>query len=96
MPMLGTVGHNQIMFLIGEFSQIAQVPKSQLRYYDEIGLLKPAEADKWTSYRFYSVKQLPVMALPDLGLSLDQINCLVTQSNDQVGSISPLKFCQPC
>lgn len=69
------------MFLIGEFSRIAQVPKSQLRYYDETGLLKPAEIDEWTSYRYYSVEQLPIihriMALRDLGLSLEQIKRLI-------------------
>jgi hypothetical protein len=25
-----------------------------LRYYDQIGLLKPAHIDRWTSYRYYS------------------------------------------
>ena len=47
------------MFRIGEFSQIAQVPTSQLRYYDEIGLLQPAQIDEWTNYRYYSITQLP-------------------------------------
>ena len=69
------------MFRIGEFSQIAQVPTSQLRYYDEIGLLKPARIDKWTSYRYYSVDQLPrlhrILALRELGLALEQIKRLV-------------------
>ena len=31
------------MFKIGEFSKIAQIPVSQLRYYDEIGLLHPGQ-----------------------------------------------------
>jgi len=29
------------MFRIGEFAQIAQVSGRQLRFYDELGLLKP-------------------------------------------------------
>ena len=70
-----------IMFRIGEFSQIAQVPTSQLRYYDEIGLLKPAQIDEWTNYRYYSVTQLPrlnrILALRELGLSLEQIRRLL-------------------
>jgi DNA-binding transcriptional MerR regulator len=65
------------MFKIGEFSKIAQVPGSVLRYYDQIGLLKPAHSDKWTGYRYYSSSQLPrlhrILALKDLGLSLEQI-----------------------
>ncbi len=66
------------MFKIGEFSKIAQVPISQLRYYDEIGLLHPAKVDEWTGYRYYSAQQLSelnrILALKDLGLSLDQID----------------------
>lgn len=33
------------MFTVGEFSQLAQVSKWVLRYYDEIGLLKPIRTD---------------------------------------------------
>ncbi len=65
------------MFKIGEFSKLSQVTVKTLRYYDEIGLLKPAEVDRFTSYRYYSVDQLPrlnrILALKDLGLSLDQV-----------------------
>lgn len=65
------------MFSVGEFSQLAQVSRRLLRYYDEIGLLKPMHIDKFSGYRFYSVEQLPdlnrILALKDLGLSLDQI-----------------------
>ncbi|MEW6731020.1 MAG: MerR family transcriptional regulator [Acidobacteriota bacterium] len=69
------------MFRIGEFSKIAQVPGSLLRYYDQVGLLKPAYVDQWTGYRYYSAKQLPhlhrILALKELGLTLDQIARLV-------------------
>jgi DNA-binding transcriptional MerR regulator len=65
------------MFRIGEFAQIAQVSTRQLRFYDELGLLQPAHIDRTTGYRFYSVKQLPqlnsILALKDLGFSLDEI-----------------------
>lgn len=65
------------MFLTGEFSRIARVSKRMLQYYDEIGLLHPAHTDPHTGYRYYSAKQLPrlnrILAMKDLGLSLDQI-----------------------
>jgi effector-binding domain-containing protein len=65
------------MFKIGDFSKLSQVPVKTLRYYDELGLLKPAEVDRWTSYRYYSADQLPrlnrILALKGLGLSLAQI-----------------------
>lgn len=70
------------MFKIGEFSKIAQVPGSLLRYYDRIGLFQPAIVDEANSYRYYSVGQLPhlhrILALKELGLSLPQIQRLIT------------------
>lgn len=65
------------MFTVGEFSQLAQVSKRLLRFYDEIGLLQPVRIDERTGYRFYSAEQMPklnrILALKELGLSLDQI-----------------------
>ena len=69
------------MLKIGDFSQLGQVSVRTLHHYDERGLLKPARIDDWTGYRFYSVGQLPrlnrILALKDLGFSLDQIGRLV-------------------
>ena len=65
------------MFRIGEFSQIARVSGRLLRYYDSIGLLRPQRIDPETGYRYYSAAQLErlnrILALKDLGLSLDQV-----------------------
>jgi effector-binding domain-containing protein len=65
------------MFKIGDFSKLSQVSVKTLRYYDEIGLLKPVEIDRFTGYRSYAASQLSrlnrILALKDLGLSLDQI-----------------------
>jgi len=65
------------MFRIGDFSHLAQVSIRTLRYYDEIGLLKPAHIDRFTDYRYYTIEQLPrlnrILALKDLGFSLDQV-----------------------
>jgi effector-binding domain-containing protein len=62
---------------IGEFSKLSQVSIKTLRYYDEMGLFKPSNVDRFTGYRYYSASQLPrlhrILALKDLGLSLDQI-----------------------
>lgn len=48
-----------------------------LRYYDEIGLLKPVHVDSETGYRYYLVEQLArlqrILALKDLGFELAQI-----------------------
>src|ERR1700751_4337840 len=69
------------MFRIGEFAQIAQVSGRQLRFYDQLGLLRPARIDAQTGYRYYTVRQLPrlnsILALKELGLSLEQIGPLL-------------------
>ena len=69
------------MFRIGEFAQIAQVSGRQLRFYDQLGLLQPAHIDAQTGYRYYSIRQLPrlngILALKELGLSLEQIGPLL-------------------
>lgn len=69
------------MFLTGEFSRIARVSKRMLQYYDEIGLLRPFHTDSQTGYRYYSAQQLPrlnrILALKDLGLTLDQIQRMI-------------------
>lgn len=75
------------MFRIGEFSKIAQVSSRLLRYYDEIGLLRPSHIDRWTNYRYYTADQLlrlnRILALKELGLSLDEIQQLL---EDDVGT----------
>jgi DNA-binding transcriptional MerR regulator len=85
------------MFKIGEFSKLSQVPAKTLRYYDQIDLLKPAKVDRFTGYRYYSASQLPrlnrILALKDLGLSLDQIGLLLEDdlSPDQIRGMLRLK-----
>ena len=71
------------MFRIGEFSQIARVSGRLLRYYDSIGLLRPQRIDPDTGYRYYSAGQLQqlnrILALKELGLSLDQIGRMLDE-----------------
>lgn len=65
------------MLKIGDFSRLSQVSIETLRHYDAIGLLKPAEVDKFTGYRYYAFHQLGrlnrILALKDLGFALEQI-----------------------
>lgn len=85
------------MFTVGEFSRLARVSKRLLRYYDEIGLLKPMHTDKFTGYRYYSAEQMPhlnrILALKDLGLSLEQIQRLLSDhiSTDEMQGMLLLK-----
>lgn len=69
------------MLKIGEFSKIAQVSVKTLRYYDRMGLLKPAHIDRYSGYRYYSLEQLVrlnrILALKDLDFTLEQISELL-------------------
>jgi effector-binding domain-containing protein/DNA-binding transcriptional MerR regulator len=71
------------MLKIGDFSKLSQVSLKALRFYDEMGLLKPSQIDRFTSYRYYTVDQLPrlnrILALKDLGFSLEQIRQILEQ-----------------
>src|SRR5579884_2190428 len=71
------------MFKIGEFSKMVQVSVPTLRYYDQVGLLKPAVVDDSTGYRYYSASQLPrlhrILALKGLGFDLAQIAAVLAE-----------------
>jgi DNA-binding transcriptional MerR regulator len=70
------------MIKIGNFARLSQVSVVTLRYYDEMDLLKPVKVDTFTGYRFYAADQLPrlnrILALKDLGFSLEQIKLMLT------------------
>lgn len=65
------------MLKIGNFSRITSVSIRLLHYYAEIDLFHPAHIDTDTGYRYYKMEQIQdlnrILALRDLGLSLDEI-----------------------
>ena len=75
------------MLKIGEFSKLSRVSVRMLRHYDEIGLLKPAEIDRFTDYRYYREDQLPIAgriaALKDMGFSLADIVRILEAYDDR-------------
>ncbi len=85
------------MLKISEFSRLTRLPIKTLRYYDEIDLLKPAQVDQFTGYRYYSAEQLPrlnrILALKALGLSLEQIKDVLDEalSAEQIRGMLRLK-----
>lgn len=82
---------------IGDFARLSRASIKTLRYYDEIGLLKPAHVDAFTNYRYYDARQLAVihriMALKDLNLSLAQIRVMLESdlSTEQLQGMLDLK-----
>ena len=76
------------MFRIGEFSRLTQVSGRMLRYYDEAGLLTPAEVNKWTWHRLYSAEQIPrlnkILYLRDSGLNVSEIALALTMDEQSL------------
>lgn len=74
------------MFKIGEFSKLTQVSIRMLRYYDEAGLLKPAQTDSFTKYRLYTAEQIPLLNrirfLRDTGFTVSEIAEALSHWND--------------
>jgi DNA-binding transcriptional MerR regulator len=86
------MNHDPEFFSIGEFSQISGLSVKTLRFYDEKGLLKPANVDAGTGYRFYnaaSVERARMVArLRELQFSLDDIQRVLAQCEDDSQLVS--------
>ncbi|MDQ2087748.1 MerR family transcriptional regulator [Herbivorax sp. ANBcel31] len=84
------------MLSIGEFSKICRVSTKTLRYYDEIGLIKPDEINTETGYRYYSIKQLKKMLyidrLKSYHFSLEEIKDIMKLDKRQSEEVLYSKF----
>ncbi|MFC0599829.1 MerR family transcriptional regulator [Streptomyces palmae] len=85
------------MFTIGDFARHGRVSVRMLRHYDATGLLRPAHVDPATGYRSYTAAQLTrlnrVIALKDLGLSLQQVRQILDEevSTDELRAMLRLR-----
>ncbi|MFU0791751.1 MAG: MerR family transcriptional regulator [Virgibacillus proomii] len=74
------------MLKIGDFALLSKISIHMLRYYDEIDLLKPAQIDNFTNYRYYDETQLPIanriQALKRMGFSLTMIKQILNEYGD--------------
>lgn len=75
------------MYTIGEISKIVNVSANTLRYYDEIGLLKPSLIKDNNQYRYYLDTQIKdiifIMELKQYGFKLYEIKELMKNRNRQ-------------
>jgi DNA-binding transcriptional MerR regulator len=71
------------MLRIGDFSKLTNVSVKALRFYDEIGLLKPTYVDRETGYRYYAANLLSrlnrILIFKELGFSLEEIVFLIQE-----------------
>lgn len=83
------------MLTIGEFSNICQVSTKTLRYYGEIGLIKPCQINPENGYRYYAIEQLETMLLIErlksYDFSLDEIKNIIN-SNQSVDELLCLQL----
>lgn len=70
-------------YTIGEISRLFGMSIQTLRYYDRLGLLRPAHVNKESNYRYYSHEQFLqiklIKYLKTLGFSLADIQSIVNQ-----------------
>lgn len=66
-----------MVYKIGDFANLVDIPIRTLRYYDEIGLLKPEMVDKFTNYRYYTednvIEAQFIKLLKEIGFTLQEI-----------------------
>lgn len=76
-----------VRYSIREVSELAGVSARTLRYYDEIGLLKPLEISE-TGYRYYGEQELTllqqILFYRERGMELKQIQKIIYQSDFDV------------
>jgi len=71
------------LFSIGRLSKISNISIDTIRYYDDIGLLKPAYISEESGYRYYSAEQAEALTkireLKLYGFSLNEIKKIPLQ-----------------
>lgn len=80
------------MLTIGELSKVSQITVKSIRYYQELGLLKPVKTDPLTNYRYYNKDSYDrinsILTLKDLGFTLSEIKSIL----DECKSEDDLKY----
>lgn len=65
------------LYKIGDISKLCNISIKTLRYYEELDLIKPAQVDVYTGYRYYDQKNVEqiyfIQLLKNLNFSLDEI-----------------------
>ena len=66
---------------IGDFSKMTHLSIKALRHYHDVGLLEPAEVDRWSGYRYYRPEQVAtaqvIRRFRDLGMPVDEVKAVL-------------------
>lgn len=73
-------------FTISQFARLRGVDINSLRYYERLGILKPAYTDPDTHYRYYDAEQLymldTILLCVNLGIPLKQLSTYTDESGN--------------
>ena len=76
------------MLTVGNFAILCACGPRTLRYYDRVGLLKPAQVDEWTGYRYYEESQVldyqKIRSLQSAGFTIGEIRKLLSAPEGEV------------
>lgn len=76
------------MLTVGNFAILCACGPRTLRYYDRVGLLKPAMVDEWTGYRYYEESQVldyqKIRSLQGAGFTIGEIRKLLSAPEGEV------------
>ena len=76
------------MITIQGFAKLCGCNAQTLRYYDRIGLLRPAKVDGWTGYRYYEEEQaltfIRIRSLKQADFSIEEIKTLLNEDEDHL------------
>jgi len=75
------------MLSIGEFSHTTRLSVKTLRYYQELGILLPAETDEISGYRYYDQQNYErvqsIIMLKELGFTLKEISTILGECQNE-------------
>ena len=76
------------LFSIGKLSKLTGVHIQSLRYYEELGILKPAYIDSQSQYRYYTFQQTRIVEAiqycTELGIPLKQFKNFLLEKEGQI------------
>ena len=83
---------------IKAFAELVGCNPQTLRYYDSVDLLKPAEVDSWTGYRYYNEAQavtfVKIRNLQKAGFDIDEIKELIHKDDLTVAKAFEAKIAE--
>ena len=88
---MSTEALTEPLLTISAFARAVDLAPSTLRYYDEAGLLTPAEVDPRTGYRYYTPdlerRATLIRRMREVGLSVDAMRLVLAGGHDEATRI---------